>query len=89
MRLYAYEDRFGDPRFGVLARGGLLTGAQLEKRGGLGSRAGPSTRTWTSATTSGTSTTGSGSWRPRPAKALKAGAGVLPPDRRRPLADAS
>ena len=40
MRLYAYEDRFGDPRFGVLARGGLLTGAQLEKRGGLGSRGG-------------------------------------------------
>jgi 2-keto-4-pentenoate hydratase/2-oxohepta-3-ene-1,7-dioic acid hydratase in catechol pathway len=36
MRIYAYEDRFGDDRFGVLARGGLLTGAQLEKKGGLG-----------------------------------------------------
>ena len=36
MRLYAYEDRSGDPRLGVVARGGLLTGAQLEKRGGLG-----------------------------------------------------
>jgi 2-keto-4-pentenoate hydratase/2-oxohepta-3-ene-1,7-dioic acid hydratase in catechol pathway len=35
MRLYAYEDRFGDDRFGVLADGRLLTGAQLEKRGGL------------------------------------------------------
>ena len=45
MRLYAYEDRFGDPRFGVLVDGGLLTGAQLEKRGGLGSRASPSTPT--------------------------------------------
>ena len=38
MRLYAYEDRSGDARFGVLARGGLLTAAQLEKRGGLGSK---------------------------------------------------
>jgi 2-keto-4-pentenoate hydratase/2-oxohepta-3-ene-1,7-dioic acid hydratase in catechol pathway len=36
MRLYAYEDRFGDARWGVLAKGGLLTGAQLEKKGGLG-----------------------------------------------------
>lgn len=35
MRLYAYEDRFGDPRFGVLVAGRLLTGAQLEKRGRL------------------------------------------------------
>ncbi len=33
MRLYAYEDRFGDPRFGVLVDGQLLTGGQLEKRG--------------------------------------------------------
>src|SRR5690242_12087508 len=38
MRIYAYEDRFGDPGFGVLARGGLLTGAQLEKKGGLGAK---------------------------------------------------
>jgi 2-keto-4-pentenoate hydratase/2-oxohepta-3-ene-1,7-dioic acid hydratase in catechol pathway len=36
MRLHAYEDRYGDPRFGVIARGGLLTGSQLEKRGGFG-----------------------------------------------------
>lgn len=36
MRLYAYEDRFGDARWGVLTKRGLLTGAQLEKRGGLG-----------------------------------------------------
>lgn len=35
MRLYAYRDRFGDERFGVLVDGRLLTGAQLEKRGGL------------------------------------------------------
>jgi 2,4-diketo-3-deoxy-L-fuconate hydrolase len=35
MRLYAYEDRHGDERFGVLVLGRLLTGAQLEKRGGL------------------------------------------------------
>jgi 2-keto-4-pentenoate hydratase/2-oxohepta-3-ene-1,7-dioic acid hydratase in catechol pathway len=35
MRLYAYQDRYGDARFGVLVLGRLLTGAQLEKRGGL------------------------------------------------------
>src|SRR5829696_3188426 len=35
MRLHAYEDRFGDRRFGVVVDGRLLTGAQLEKRGGL------------------------------------------------------
>lgn len=35
MRLYAYQDRFGDERFGVLVMGRLLTGSQLEKRGGL------------------------------------------------------
>ena len=86
MRLYAYEDRFGDPRFGVLARGGLLTGAQLEKRGGLGSGGG-SVDThlglgyhiryvddWIGQLATATR------------KALKAGAGVMPPDRRRPLA---
>jgi len=36
MRLYAYEDRSGDPRFGVLVADRLLTGTQLERRGGLG-----------------------------------------------------
>lgn len=35
MHLYAYLDRFGDPRWGVLVDGRLLTGAQLEKKGGL------------------------------------------------------
>jgi 2,4-didehydro-3-deoxy-L-rhamnonate hydrolase len=35
MRLYAYFDRFGDERFGVLVMGRLLTGGQLEKRGRL------------------------------------------------------
>jgi 2,4-didehydro-3-deoxy-L-rhamnonate hydrolase len=35
MRLYAYYDRWGDERFGVLVMGRLLTGSQLEKRGGL------------------------------------------------------
>ena len=86
MRLYTYEDRFGDPRFGVLARGGLLTGAQLEKRGGLGSKGG-SVDThlelgyhiryvddWI------------GQLQTATRKALKAGAGVMPPDGRRPLA---
>lgn len=36
MRLYAYQDRFGCDRFGVLDQGGLLTGGRLERRGGLG-----------------------------------------------------
>jgi 2,4-diketo-3-deoxy-L-fuconate hydrolase len=36
MHLRAYLDRFGDPRFGVIVDGRLLTGAQLEKRGRLG-----------------------------------------------------
>jgi 2-keto-4-pentenoate hydratase/2-oxohepta-3-ene-1,7-dioic acid hydratase in catechol pathway len=35
MHLRAYVDRFGDPRFGVMVDGRLLTGAQLEKRGRL------------------------------------------------------
>jgi 2-keto-4-pentenoate hydratase/2-oxohepta-3-ene-1,7-dioic acid hydratase in catechol pathway len=35
MRLHAYYDRFGDERFGVVVMGRLLTGSQLEKRGGL------------------------------------------------------
>src|SRR5262245_17682875 len=35
MRIYAYEDRYGDARFGVLVADRLLTGSQLEKRGGL------------------------------------------------------
>ena len=35
MRLHAYLDRFGDERFGVVVEGQLLTGAQLERRGGL------------------------------------------------------
>ncbi len=35
MRLHAYYDRFGDERFGVVVMGRLLTGGQLEKRGGL------------------------------------------------------
>ncbi len=35
MRLYAYFDRFGCQRFGVLVDGQLVTGSQLEKRGRL------------------------------------------------------
>ncbi len=35
MRLHAYQDRYGDARFGVLVLDRLLTGGQLEKRGGL------------------------------------------------------
>jgi 2-keto-4-pentenoate hydratase/2-oxohepta-3-ene-1,7-dioic acid hydratase in catechol pathway len=35
VHLRAYVDRFGDPRFGVVVGGRLLSGAQLEKRGRL------------------------------------------------------
>ncbi len=35
MRLYAYLDRQGDDRFGVLVEGGVLTGGQLERDGRL------------------------------------------------------
>ena len=38
MHLRGYVDRFGDPRFGVVVDGKLLTGAQLEKRGRLDRR---------------------------------------------------
>jgi 2-keto-4-pentenoate hydratase/2-oxohepta-3-ene-1,7-dioic acid hydratase in catechol pathway len=86
MRLYAYEDRFGDPRFGVLARGGLLTGAQLEKRGALGSRGG----TVDTHLDLGYHIRYVDGWLGQLAtatrKALKAGAGVIAPDRRRPRA---
>jgi len=34
MRVYAYEDRFGDARFGVLVDGGLLTGVRKDPRWG-------------------------------------------------------
>ena len=40
MRLYAYVDRFGHERFGVIVDHRLLTGAQLEKRGGLSPESG-------------------------------------------------
>ncbi|HET7829312.1 MAG TPA: fumarylacetoacetate hydrolase family protein [Candidatus Limnocylindrales bacterium] len=85
MRIYAYEDRFGDARFGVLARGGLLTGAQLEKKGGLGSKpGGPLTHLpvdhhvryvdgWVDRVARATR------------KALKSNAPILSVDRRRPL----
>ncbi len=83
MRLYAYEDRFGDPRFGVLVDGKLLTGAQLEKRGRLGR--GVLTHLGIAHTiAAGTS------WRTAIEKAtnraLKAGAPLIDPERRRPLA---
>src|SRR3954453_20373392 len=35
MRLYRDHCRCGDPRFGTVVDGRLLTGAALEKRGGL------------------------------------------------------
>ena len=35
MRIRAYRDRFGDDRFGVEVKGGLLTGRALERLGGL------------------------------------------------------
>ncbi|HKF86093.1 MAG TPA: fumarylacetoacetate hydrolase family protein [Candidatus Limnocylindrales bacterium] len=84
MRLYAYEDRSGDARFGVLARGGLLTAAQLEKRGGLGSKR-SSVFTYADV---GYQIRHVDDWLHQVGaatqKALRAGAKVLPVDSRRP-----
>ena len=81
MRLYAYEDRFGDPRFGVLIDGRLLTGAQLEKRGGL--------REVNTHLGVGFGVAFEADWLPpvrRAVKrALKAGAPLIDPSRRRAL----
>jgi len=82
MRLYAYIDRFGDKRFGVLADGRLLTGAQLEKRGGLEM----------GATHAGIGYFGTfeDAWfravRKAAKRALKAGAPLIDPGKRRPIA---
>ncbi len=83
MRLYAYYDRLGDERFGVLVDGRLLTGSQLEKRGrlhpaidthmGLGFQIGFEDD-W------------QGELRRATKRALKAGAPLLDLDRRRPAA---
>jgi 2-keto-4-pentenoate hydratase/2-oxohepta-3-ene-1,7-dioic acid hydratase in catechol pathway len=83
MRLYAYLDRFDDERFGVIVAGRLLTGGQLEKRGGLGKRVnthlgiGHQLRFgdhWQDAVRRATT------------RALKAGAPLIDPDARRPIA---
>ncbi len=81
MRLYAYFDRYGDERFGVLVDGRLLTGSQLEKRGdlrpaidthlGIGFQLGFEDD-WV------------GELRRATKRALKAGAPLLDLDRRRP-----
>ena len=83
VRLYAYEDRFGDVRFGVLVDGKLLTGAQLEKRGkldhnvlthlGIGHNVAYEDG-WRSAVEKATK------------RALKADAPLIAPESRRPLA---
>lgn len=80
MRLYAYEDRFGDSRFGVLVDDRLLTGSQLEKRGklriathaGIGYRF-EDERAWRSALEKATR------------RALRNGARLIDPDARKPL----
>lgn len=81
MRCYAYLDRFGDARFGVLIDGGLLTGAQLEKRGGL--------RPGTTHLGIGYLGTFDDGWVPAIRKAakraLKAGAPLIDPGARRPI----
>ena len=83
MRLYAYYDRSGDERFGVLVDGRLLTGSQLEQRGrlhpaidthmGLGFQIGFEDD-WL------------GELRRATKRALKAGAPLLDLDQRRPAA---
>jgi 2-keto-4-pentenoate hydratase/2-oxohepta-3-ene-1,7-dioic acid hydratase in catechol pathway len=82
MRLYAYEDRFGDARFGVLVNGRLLTGAQLEKRGGL--------RSVDTHIGLGIHIQLTDDWsvhlRRATRRALKAGAPLIDPEARRPIA---
>ncbi len=82
MRVYAYEDRFGDARFGVLLDGGLLTGAQLEKRGGL--------REIDTHISLGIHIQLTDDWathlRRATRRALKAGARLIDPEARRPIA---
>ena len=81
MRLYAYRDRYGDERFGVLVVGQLLTGSQLEKRGGL---------TIDTRLGIGAMLKLEPDWHARLAraahKAIKAGAPLISPDKRRPSA---
>ncbi len=81
MRLYAYRDRYGDERFGVLVGGRLLTGAQMEKRGGL---------TIDTRLGIGAMLKLEPDWRQRLAKAahkaIKAGAPLISTDKRRPSA---
>jgi 2,4-diketo-3-deoxy-L-fuconate hydrolase len=83
MRLYAYFDRYGDERFGVLVDGRLLTGAQLEKRGGLD----PAIDTHLGIGFQlGFEDDWVGELRRATRRALKAGAPLLDLDRRRPAA---
>jgi 2-keto-4-pentenoate hydratase/2-oxohepta-3-ene-1,7-dioic acid hydratase in catechol pathway len=83
VRLYAYEDRFGDTRFGVLVDGKLLTGAQLEKRGKL-------THNVIESLSLGATPEWRDGWRQAVAKAakraLKAGAPLIDPGDRKPVA---
>ena len=79
MRLFAYRDRFDDQRFGVIVDGRLLTGAQLEKRGrfaedthfGIGF---PGDDRWFASVAKATR------------RALQAGAPLIDPEARRPIA---
>ena len=82
MRVYGYEDRFGDARFGILVDGRLLTGAQLEKRGGL--------REVDTHVSLGIHLQLTDDWqrhlRRATRRALKAGAPLIDPEDRRPIA---
>ena len=82
MRVHAYEDRFGDARFGVLVDGLLLTGSQLEKRGGL--------QAMDSHISLGIHLQLTDDWaghlRRATRRALRAGAPLIDPEARRPIA---
>ncbi len=83
MRLYAYEDRSGNATFGVIVGDRLLTGGQLEKRGQILRRLdphyglGPAIRIvddWRDALDTATR------------RALRRGAPLVNPEKRKPLA---
>jgi 2-keto-4-pentenoate hydratase/2-oxohepta-3-ene-1,7-dioic acid hydratase in catechol pathway len=85
MRLYAYEDRRGEARLGVLARGGLLTGSQLEKRGGLGSGRHGITSSLDLSLMLRFADDWADQLETATRRALKAGAEIVPIEQRRPL----
>jgi len=80
MRLYAYEDRHGEPRIGALTAKGLLTGSRLDRV-----TRGPSLLTWQSICCLVNDPAWAGSFGSLIRRARRRGASAMDPERRRPL----